>query len=112
MIMNVLSVTPTLFAVQDFAWIDLHLCLAVRLIPAQPAVAGEHVVFAVVGNHDLNAVQEPACAHALVGVADHKTVDLPGERTKVCVKGWGLFRFLKQIGLKYAPHLSLTSRIG
>ena len=101
--MIVLSMTPTLFAVQDFAGIDLHLCLAVRLIPAQPAVAGEHVVFALVWNHDLNAVQEPACAHALVGVSNHKTVDLPGERTKVCVTGRDPFRFLSADWSKVSP---------
>jgi len=58
-------------------------------------VAGEHVVIAVDGDHDLNTVQEPTCTHPLVGVADHKTVDLPGgRRINVCVRGkrfyvWG-----------------------
>lgn len=72
------STLPTFFGFQGLAGVDLHLRLAVRLVLAEPAVAGEHVVFAVVGNHDLNAVQEPTRTHPFVGVANHKTVNLPG----------------------------------
>lgn len=67
---------PTLFHVQDLAGIDLHLCLAVSLIPVQPAVTGEHVLLSMDWNHELNTVQEPAGTHAFVGVTNHQTVDL------------------------------------
>lgn len=67
---------PTLFYVQDLAGVNLHLRLAVSFVLAQPAVTGEHVMLPTDWNHDLNAVQEPAGAHAFVVVADHQTVDL------------------------------------
>ena len=67
---------PTLFHVQDLAWVNLHLRLAVGLVLVQPAVTGEHVMLSVDWNHNLNTVQEPAGTHALVGVANHQTIDL------------------------------------
>lgn len=66
----------TLFHVQDLAGVNLHLCLAISFIFAQPAVTGEHVMLSMDWNHDLNAVQEPAGTHAFIGVSNHHTVDL------------------------------------
>lgn len=68
--------SPTLFHVQDLAWVNLHLCFAVSLILIQPAMTGEHVMPSMDWDHNLNAVQEPAGTHAFVGVANHQTVDL------------------------------------
>lgn len=70
------STTPTLFQFQNLTGVDLHLCLPVCFILAEPAVAGEHVLLSMDGNHDLNTVQKPACPHALIGVTNHQTVYL------------------------------------
>ena len=71
-----MGLLPTLLHVQDLTRVNLHLCLAVSLIPAEPAVTGEHVMFPVDRDHDLNTVQEPAGSHAFIGVADHQAADL------------------------------------
>lgn len=70
----------TLFQLDDLARVNLHLRLPVSLILAQPPVTGEHVIFAMNWNHDLNAVQEPASIHAVVGVSNDQAIDLE--------KGW------------------------
>lgn len=67
---------PTFFHVQDFTWINFHLCLSIGLILTQPAVTGEHVTVSMDWNHNLNAVQEPASTHTFIGVANHEAVDL------------------------------------
>lgn len=75
----------TLFKVQYFTGVNLHLRLPISLFSAQPAVTGEHVVLSVIGNYDLNAVQEPAGAHAFVSVTNQEPVDLrSGGAFKVC----------------------------
>lgn len=71
-----LNVLPTLFYIQDLAWVELHRCFAIGLIFVQPAVAGEHVILSMDWNQNLNTVQEPARTHAFVSVANQQTVDL------------------------------------
>ena len=65
-----------MFDVEDLTGVDLHLHLPVRLVLAEPAVAGEHVLFPVDRDGDHNAVQEPTSTQPLVGVANQEAVDL------------------------------------
>lgn len=71
-----LAKMPTLIQFQDLTGVDLHLCLPICFILAEPAVAGEHVLLSVGWHHDLNAVQKPACPHALIGMTNHQAVYL------------------------------------
>lgn len=66
----------TFFNIKYFTWIELHFSFAINLIFREPTMAGEHVVFALIGHLDLYTVQKPACLHTFVGVANQQTVDL------------------------------------
>lgn len=80
------SVSPTLFHLQDLTGVNLHLRFPVSLVFAKPAVTGKHVILSVDRNHDLNAVQEPTSTHPFVGVTNHQTVYLKSTKKLGWVK--------------------------
>lgn len=73
----------TLFNIQYFTGIDPHFGFAISLVSAQPAVTGEHVMSAMIGHHNLNAVQKPAGTHPFVSVTDHEATDLKNSRNSL-----------------------------